>query len=78
MIKPLMTAIFGTRFDRERKKIQPIVDQIHECEKQLKDLSESDLKAQTTRTEGRARAGPRSQARLRRSGGAGCSRGPLP
>src|SRR3954464_8197613 len=49
MIKPLMTAIFGTRFDRERKKIQPVVDQIHECEKQLKDLSESDLKAQTTR-----------------------------
>src|SRR3954464_11022678 len=49
MIKPLMTAIFGTRFDRERKKIQPVVDQIHECEKQLKDLSESDLKAQTAR-----------------------------
>ena len=29
MIKNLMTAVFGTRFDRERKRIQPIVDAIH-------------------------------------------------
>ena len=29
MMKTLMTAVFGTRFDRERKRIQPIVDQIH-------------------------------------------------
>jgi len=49
MIKTLMTAVFGTRFDRERKKIQPIVDQIHEHEKRLTDLSEADLKAQTPR-----------------------------
>src|SRR3954463_8009155 len=59
MIKPLMTAIFGTRFDRERKKIQPVVDQIHECEKQLRDLSESDLKAQTTRFRERLAERPR-------------------
>ncbi|MGH7508300.1 MAG: preprotein translocase subunit SecA [Gemmatimonadales bacterium] len=49
MIKPLMTAVFGTRFDRERKRIQPIVDQIHGQEERLKQLSESDLKAQTAR-----------------------------
>ena len=29
MIKSLMTAVFGTRFDRDRKRIQPIVDAIH-------------------------------------------------
>ena len=26
MIKSLMTAVFGTRFDRERKRLQPVVD----------------------------------------------------
>jgi len=49
MIKTLMTSVFGTRFDRERKRIQPIVDQIHRHEERLKDLGESELKAQTTR-----------------------------
>ncbi|HET8713369.1 MAG TPA: preprotein translocase subunit SecA [Gemmatimonadales bacterium] len=43
------TKIFGTRFDRELKRIQPIVDAIHEHEKRLKDYSESDLQAQTAK-----------------------------
>jgi preprotein translocase subunit SecA len=47
MIKTLMTAVFGTRFDRERKRIQPVVDQIHAHEERLKSLSESELKSQT-------------------------------
>ena len=47
MIKTLMTSVFGTRFDRERKRIQPIVDQIHGHEERLKQLDESELKAQT-------------------------------
>ncbi len=49
MIKTLMTAVFGTRFDRERKRIQPTVDAIHAHEERLKDLSEEGLKAQTVR-----------------------------
>ena len=49
MIKTLMTSVFGTRFDRERKRIQPIVDQIHRHEERLKDLGEDELKAQTLR-----------------------------
>ena len=49
MIKNLMTAVFGTRFDRERRRIQPIVDAIHAEEERLKDLSEDELKAQTAR-----------------------------
>jgi preprotein translocase subunit SecA len=49
MIKTLMTSVFGTRFDRERKRIQPIVDQIHGHEERLKQLDESELKAQTAR-----------------------------
>ena len=47
MIKNLMTAVFGTRFDRERRRIQPTVDAIHAEEDKLKDLSEDELKAQT-------------------------------
>jgi preprotein translocase subunit SecA len=49
MIKTLMTSVFGTRFDRERKRIQPVVDQIHGHEERLKQLDESELKAQTPR-----------------------------
>ena len=49
MIKNLMTAVFGTRFDRERRRIQPIVDAIHAEEEKLKDLGEDELKAQTAR-----------------------------
>ncbi|MGH7499713.1 MAG: preprotein translocase subunit SecA, partial [Gemmatimonadales bacterium] len=49
MIKNLMTAVFGTRFDRERKRIQPIVDAVHAHEARLKDLNEDELKAQTGR-----------------------------
>ena len=49
MIKTMMTSLFGTRFDRERKRIQPIVDQIHAHEERLKDFSEDQLKDQTSR-----------------------------
>jgi preprotein translocase subunit SecA len=44
-----MTAVFGTRFDRERRRIQPTIDAIHAEEERLKDLSEDELKAQTAR-----------------------------
>ena len=47
MIKSMMTAVFGTRFDRERKRLQPVVDRIHAEEERLKSLSEAELKAQT-------------------------------
>ena len=41
------TKIFGTRFDRELKRIQPIVDAIHGHEQRLKDFTEGELQAQT-------------------------------
>ena len=53
MIKNLMTAVFGSRFDRERKRIQPVVDAIHAHEERLKDLSEE-------RAQGPDRRVPRS------------------
>jgi len=35
------TKLFGTRFDRELKRVQPIVDAIKTHEARLKDLSEA-------------------------------------
>jgi len=43
------TRIFGTRFNRELKRIQPIVDAILQHEVRLKDLTDSELQAQTAR-----------------------------
>jgi preprotein translocase subunit SecA len=49
MIKQMMTAVFGTRFARELKRLQPIVDDIKRHEERLASLDESELKAQTQR-----------------------------
>ena len=43
------TRIFGTRFDRELKRIQPIVDAIRGHEARLKDIGDAELQAQTAR-----------------------------
>jgi preprotein translocase subunit SecA len=47
MANKLFTKIFGTRFDRELKRIQPIVDAILEHEVRLKELTDGELQAQT-------------------------------
>jgi preprotein translocase subunit SecA len=60
MIKKLMTAVFGTRFERELKQLQPLVDQIKAHEERLKDLSEAELRGQTTQF--RARIAERTGA----------------
>ncbi|MFN8650471.1 MAG: preprotein translocase subunit SecA [Gemmatimonadales bacterium] len=52
MLKTLLTKVFGTRFDREVKKIQPIVDAIKRHEESLKNLSDDLLKAQTPKLRG--------------------------
>jgi len=49
MLKTLLTKVFGTRFDREVKKIQPIVDAIKRHEELLKSWTDEELKAQTAR-----------------------------
>ena len=40
MIKGLINAVIGTRHDRERRKIQPIVDEINKEYERLHDISE--------------------------------------
>ncbi len=49
MFKRVINAVMGTRHHRERKKIQPIVDEINEHYARLHDLSEEDLRAQTVK-----------------------------
>jgi preprotein translocase subunit SecA len=43
----LLAKIFGTKHDREMKRIQPIVDKINSYESTLKALSDDQLKSQT-------------------------------
>src|SRR2546422_6359282 len=47
MYKGWFTKIFGTQFQRELKRIRPIVDAIHGHEAGLKGLSDGELQGQT-------------------------------
>jgi preprotein translocase subunit SecA len=47
MLKNLVSAVFGTRHDREVKRLQPAVVEINEHYERLKSLPEEELKAQT-------------------------------
>jgi preprotein translocase subunit SecA len=49
MIKRLMTAVLGTRHEREVKRLQPLVDEIKRQEERLHGLAEAELRAQTER-----------------------------
>lgn len=43
----LLTKIFGTKHDREMKKMRPVIDQINQLEDLMKNLSDEQLKAKT-------------------------------
>jgi preprotein translocase subunit SecA len=49
MLKKLFGAVFGTRHQREQKRVQPIVDEINSQGERLKSLSEAELQAQTAK-----------------------------
>jgi preprotein translocase subunit SecA len=49
MLKSVIRAVFGTRHQRELKRLQPLVDQINEHVRRLEGVSEEELKAQTIR-----------------------------
>jgi len=48
MIVPLLKKIFGTKNERELKRIQPIVQQINDLEISVKTLSDAELQRKTT------------------------------
>src|SRR5688500_20127694 len=47
MLKGVLQGVFGTRHDRERKRVQPIVDSINEEYERLHSVSEEELRGQT-------------------------------
>jgi len=49
MIKGLINAVIGSRHDRERRKIQPIVDEINREYERLHNVSEEELRGQTAK-----------------------------
>jgi preprotein translocase subunit SecA len=55
MLKGMVQKVVGTRFQREMKRLQPIVDEIKIHEARLEEVSEADLKEQTARFRGRIR-----------------------
>src|SRR3979411_293938 len=51
----LLSGVFGTRHDRERKRVQPIVDEINEQYARLQAVSEEELRGQTEKFRARIR-----------------------
>ncbi|MEP7384214.1 MAG: preprotein translocase subunit SecA [Gemmatimonadota bacterium] len=49
MIKGILSKVFGTRHERERKRIQPIVDEINSQFERLHAVSEDELQGQTAK-----------------------------
>ena len=49
MISSLLTKVFGSKNERELKKIQPVVDQVNALEPSIQSLNDAELKAQTQR-----------------------------
>jgi preprotein translocase subunit SecA len=52
MVKALLSKVFGSRHDRERRRVQPIVDEINGHGERLRSLSEAELRAETERFRG--------------------------
>ncbi len=52
MLKQLFNRMVGTRFERELKRIQPLIDQIHEYEKGFASCSDSEIQAQSEKLRG--------------------------
>src|SRR3989337_2394087 len=64
----ILSGVFGTRHDRERKRVQPIVDEINEYYSRLQGVSEEELRGQggggaPRRDERRARGAPAGSVR---------------
>jgi preprotein translocase subunit SecA len=49
--------IFGTKYDRDLKKLRPLVDQINALESQMQKMSDEELKAQTPKLRAKIAAG---------------------
>ena len=57
MVTQILTKLFGTKHDREMKKIQPTVDRINALEPQMAALTDDQLKAKTPEFQARLKKG---------------------
>ncbi|WP_415061300.1 preprotein translocase subunit SecA [Bdellovibrio sp.] len=57
MVTQILTKIFGTKHDREMKKIQPLVDRINSLEPKMAALTDDQLKAKTPEFQERLKKG---------------------
>jgi len=57
MMNSVLKAIFGTKHEREMKKLQPVVDKINSYESAMQALSDEALKAKTTEFKERIKKG---------------------
>jgi preprotein translocase subunit SecA len=49
MVKTLINKVFGSRHERERRRVQPIVNEINAHAERLQSLSEAELRGETPR-----------------------------
>ena len=49
MLKGLINRVFGTRHEREAKRVRPIIEEIHSIESRLQSLSDAELQQQTAK-----------------------------
>ena len=52
MLKSLVNRVFGSRHDRERRRVQPIVDEINREYERLQGVSDEELRGQTAKFRG--------------------------
>ena len=64
MLKGIAKALFGTRHDRELKRVQPILEEIHQHEQRLASFADDEVQAQTQKF--RAILGERTEELERR------------
>ena len=57
MISSFLTKVFGSKNERELKKLQPIIEQINALETDLKALSDDQLKGHTAKFKERLQKG---------------------
>lgn len=57
MVGPLLTKIFGSKNERELKRLQPLVEQINRLEPEMAGLSDQELAAKTDEFRQRLAAG---------------------
>src|SRR5918999_1432304 len=56
MLNRVLASVMGTRHERERRRVQPLIDESNDHFERLQQLSEDELRAQTEKFRGQVRA----------------------